>query len=204
MKKKLGPKDKIIPFPVALVVSGSLEKPNIITVGKIGIMASTPPVIAISLRKDRYSLELIRKTKEFSVNTPSAEHFRETDFCGLVSGRDRNKISDTGMTLLEGSTIDAPLLKECPYNLECRVRQEIVLGDWVLLLADICEAYIDEDKMLDTENEIVDEKMVNPVLFCGFLNEYWVLGKRDGRGFYDGNTIRNQGGQVPEHTSRTE
>jgi flavin reductase (DIM6/NTAB) family NADH-FMN oxidoreductase RutF len=149
-------------------------------------------VIAISLRKDRYSLELIRKTKEFSVNTPSSQYFRETDYCGLVSGRDYDKLSDIGMTPLKGSTIDAPLLEECPYNLECKVRNEIVLGDWILLLADICEVYIDEDKLLDSEKGIIDEKKVAPLVYCGFVKEYRVLGEAVGRGFSDGWAIKRE------------
>jgi flavin reductase (DIM6/NTAB) family NADH-FMN oxidoreductase RutF len=192
MKKRIGPVDKIIPIPIALVVSGSFENPNITTVGKVGIVASDPPVIAISLRKDRYSLELIRKTKEFSVNTPSSQYFRETDYCGLVSGRDYDKLSDIGMTPLKGSTIDAPLLEECPYNLECKVRNEIVLGDWILLLADICEVYIDEDKLLDSEKGIIDEKKVAPLVYCGFVKEYRVLGEAVGRGFSDGWAIKRE------------
>jgi len=192
MKTRLGPTDKIIPLPVALIVSGSYERPNIITVGKIGIMASAPPVIGISIRKDRYSLALIRETKEFSVNMPSADYYRETDYCGIVSGREHDKISDIGMTPLKGHSILTPILKECPFNLECRVTQEIVLGDWVLFLARICESYVDDDKLADPATGKIDEESVNPLLFCGFMNEYRILGKAVGRGFHDGNSLKSK------------
>lgn len=189
MKVRIGPRDKIVPFPIALVVSGSFESPNIATVGKVGIVASDPPVIGISFRKDRYSLSLIRETKQFSVNTPSAKHCIETDYCGLVSGRESDKIKDIKMTPIRGSEIDTPILKECPYNLECKLLREIVLGDWVLLLADICEVHIDEDKLLDSHTGAIDVTKVNPMVFCGSVNEYRVLGKTVGKGFHDGQTL---------------
>ena len=75
MKKQLGPSDAIFPVPAALIVSGMNEDVNIITLAWIGIVSSTPPTIGISLRKSRYSLGLIRKTKEFSVNIPTASFF---------------------------------------------------------------------------------------------------------------------------------
>jgi flavin reductase (DIM6/NTAB) family NADH-FMN oxidoreductase RutF len=192
MKTRLGPTDKIIPLPVALVVSGPCERPNIITVGKIGIMASAPPVLGISIKKDRCSLSLIRKTKEFSVNVPSADYCRETDYCGIVSGREHDKVCDIGMTPLEGNCIHTPILKECPFNLECRVIQEIVLGDWVMFLARICESWVDEDKLSDQSTGKIDEKRINPLLYCGFMNEYRVLGEAVGRGFHDGNSLKKK------------
>jgi flavin reductase (DIM6/NTAB) family NADH-FMN oxidoreductase RutF len=192
MKARLGPKDKIIPHPVALVVSGSFRNPNIVTVGKIGIVASDPPVVGISLRKDRYSLQLIRETGQFSVNTPSSKHCRETDYCGIVSGRDSDKIKDIKMTPLRSSLIDSPILKECPYNLECKVIQEIMLGDWVLLLAEICEVHVDEDKLIDSVTGSIDITKVDPMVFCSSINEYRVLGKKVGKGFHDGNSLRKK------------
>jgi len=96
MKRQLGPSDILFPVPAALVASGSLRKPNILTVAWIGMMASDPPVLAISLNKARHSLSMIKSTREFTVNIPNASQFRQTDFCGLFSGRNRNKFKACG------------------------------------------------------------------------------------------------------------
>ena len=148
MKRKLGPTDILFPVPAALVACGSLEKPNLLTIAWIGMMASDPPVLAISLLKNRHSLGLIRAEKEFTVNIPSAKNFVETDFCGLVSGRNQNKFQNCGFTPVPGSVVRAPLVEQCPFNLECKVVQEIGFGDWVVIFGEVVETHVDVD-MLD-------------------------------------------------------
>jgi flavin reductase (DIM6/NTAB) family NADH-FMN oxidoreductase RutF len=76
MKTRLEPSGILFPVSASLVVSGSLEEPNSITVVWIGIMSSSPSTLAISLKKNRYSLELIRNTKEFTVNIPPSDKFK--------------------------------------------------------------------------------------------------------------------------------
>jgi len=124
-------------------------------------------MIGISLRKDRYSLELIRESKEFTVNIPSADLFREVDYCGLVSGRKRDKFKDLNLTPVDGTKVSAPIIKECPYNMECMVKQEIVLGDWVLILAEIVETHLDEDKVDPSNRANINiSKVKPPRLLC--------------------------------------
>lgn len=189
MKTRLGPKDRIVPFPVVLVVCGTLKRPNIITVGKVGIVASDPPVIGISIRKTRHSLDLIRANGEFSVNTPSSGQCAQADYCGIVSGRNGEKITAVGMTPLRGTRISAPILDECPYNLECRVVREIALGDWVLFLAEVLETLVDEDKLLDPETGRIDIEKIDPIVYLGSANEYRRLGDVVGRGFQEGRCL---------------
>jgi flavin reductase (DIM6/NTAB) family NADH-FMN oxidoreductase RutF len=114
MKKHLGPSDVIFPVPAALIVSGTNEDADIITIARIGISTPTPPTIGISVKNSRYSLGLIRKTNEFSVNIPPAPLFKEVCYCGLATGRNRNKFEDTGLTPVESSKIRPPIIKECP------------------------------------------------------------------------------------------
>jgi flavin reductase (DIM6/NTAB) family NADH-FMN oxidoreductase RutF len=197
MKKQLGPSDTFFPVPAALVVSGIEGELNIITVAWIGIVGSTPPTVGISLKKTRYSLEIIRKSKEFTVNIPSADCFKETDYCGLVTGRNRNKFDDIGFTPGKSSRINTPIIRECPYNMECRVTQEIVLGGWVLILGEIVETHIDVDKVNPSNRAKIDIPKVNPLVYCAEVREYWALGKRLGRGFHAGKEIlQRTGGRV--------
>ena len=134
-KIQLGPNDILFPVPAALIVSGTKNVYNIITIAWIGIMGSKPPIIAISLEETRYSLNFIRKSKEFTVNIPSANYFVETDYCGIISGKKRDKFRDTKFTPLKSNKVNPPIIKECPFNIECKVIKEIDLGyKWIVYL----------------------------------------------------------------------
>jgi flavin reductase (DIM6/NTAB) family NADH-FMN oxidoreductase RutF len=191
MKRRLGPSDILFPVPAVLVASGSLEEPNVLAVAWIGIVGSAPPMLAISLHKTRYSLEIIRKTKEFTVNIPQARHFREVDYCGLVSGRTRRKVLDCGFTTIPGSIVKAPLIAECPFNLECKVSRETTFGDWVVIFAEIVETHVDADK-LNPETGKIDVSKVDPLVYCATIREYWNLGTRLGLGFNAGKELKRK------------
>lgn len=193
MKVQLGPTDIFFPVPAALIVSGSREKANVATVAWIGIMGSEPPVVGISLKSTRYSLDLIRKTKEFTVNIPSVDKFKEVDYCGLVSGRRRDKFDDTGFTPISSSKVDTPIIDECPFNMECRVMKgEVALGEWVVIFGEIVETHVDEDKR-DAETKNVDIAKISPLVYCATVREYWELGRKLGKGFDAGKDfIQNQ------------
>ncbi len=188
MKKQLGPSDILFPVPAALVASGSPVKPNVLTVAWIGMMASDPPVLAISLKKSRHSLVIIRTSKEFTVNIPSAKQFRETDFCGLVSGRRQDKLKECGFTAIAGSVIKAPLIEQCPFNLECKLVRETTFGDWAVLFGEVVETHVDEDK-LDHKTGKIDIAQIDPLVYCATIREYWSLKSRIGFGFDAGKEL---------------
>ncbi len=189
MKKQLGPSNAIFPVPASLVVSGKGEDANIITIAWIGIVSATPPTVGISIKKSRYSLEKIRETGEFTVNIPSADYFEKVDYCGLTTGRKRNKFQDTGFTPIESSKIGTPIIEECPYNMECRISQEIDVGGWVLILGEIIETHLDEDKVDLSEKGKIDISKVNPLVYCAQVREYWSMGDKLGYGFDAGKEL---------------
>jgi len=188
MKRKLGPSDILFPVPAALVASGSLAKPNLLTVAWIGMMGSDPPILAISLRKGRYSCGIIRVEREFTVNIPSAKQFRETDYCGLVSGRKRHKFHDCGFTARPGSVVKAPLVEQCSFNLEGKVIRDFEFGDWVVIFGEIVETHVDIDK-LNPETGKIDMSRIDPLVYCATVREYWNLGTRLGFGFDAGKAL---------------
>ena len=192
MKKKLGPSDAIFPVPAALIVSGIREEANIITIAWIGIASSTPPTISISVKKSRHSLGLIRKTSEFSVNIPPASLFKAVDYCGMVTGRKRNKFEDTGLTPLESSKIKPPIIKECPYNIECRVSHDVMIGDWALILGEIVETHMDKDKADASKRTGIDISKINPLVYCARAREYWTMGNMLGFGLQAGKEIKEK------------
>lgn len=187
MKQQLGVNDIFFPVPAALIVGGTIENPDVATIAWVGMVSSTPPTVGVSMDKRRYSLELIRKNQQFTVNIPSAGYFRETDLCGLVSGKNSDKFKLAGLTPLKSHIIQPPIIKECPFNLECQVTQELEMGDYLLLLGEIVETHIDQDKVILNNNQPqIDIAKVNPLVYCATVREYWSLGSKLGDAFKSG------------------
>jgi flavin reductase (DIM6/NTAB) family NADH-FMN oxidoreductase RutF len=144
--------------------------------------------LAISLKKSRHSLDVIRKAREFTVNIPSAKHFREADYCGLVSGRKRQKFQDCGFTAAAACVVKTPLVEECPFNLECKVLRDVEFGDWVVVFGEIVETHVDADR-LDPQTGKIDMQKMDPLVYCATVREYWNLGRRLGFGFSAGKEL---------------
>lgn len=184
MKTQLGPTDIFFPIPAALIVSSTEETANIMTIAWIGMVSSTPPTIGISMTKSRYSLELINESKEFTVNIPSAKDFQKVDYCGIISGRKHDKFQEASLTPISSSKLKTPIIKECPYNMECTVTQTIELGEFILILGEVIETHIDTDKISnEIDKEQIDIAKINPLVYCATVREYWRLGEKLGPAF---------------------
>lgn len=173
-KKSLSPTTALIPVPVVLVsCAGEDSRPNIITVAWAGVVCSEPPMISIALRPTRHSYRIISQSMEFVANIPSEKILRETDFCGLTTGRKIDKFKETGFTPLKAEKIKAPLIKECPVNLECKVKQKLSLGTHDLFIGEVVAFHADED-ILDKGNEINISRM-KPFVYTSKNGDYWNL-----------------------------
>lgn len=193
MKRQLGQTDIFFPIPAALIVGGTNENADVATIAWVGMLSSTPPIVGVSFDKRRYTLELILRTKEFTVNIPSAHNYKEVDFCGLVSGRSTNKFIKAGLTLTAGSKTETPIINECPFNLECKVIQEVQLGDYILVMGEIVETHIDEDKLqFVNDHPQIDICKTNPLVYCATVREYWCLEKKLGNAFQSGKDLLNK------------
>ena len=102
-------------------------------------------MLSISIRPERYSYEILMKTKEFTVNLPTVSLANLTDWCGVVSGRDHDKFKERNLTPLPGSSVQTPVIAECPLALECKVTQITPLGSHTLFLAEIVAVQISEE-----------------------------------------------------------
>lgn len=131
------------PVPAVMVSCGS-RKPNIITIAWTGIVNSNPPMTYISVRKERYSHNIIENTGEFVINLCSEELAFATDFCGVRSGRDTDKFKEMKLTPERAEIVGCPMIKESPVNIECRVREIIELGSHDMFIADILRVHVDE------------------------------------------------------------
>lgn len=142
------------PVPVVMVTSRNKEgKDNVFTVAWAGTICTKPPMLSISIRPERLSYEYIKETMEFTVNLPHRKQTRETDFCGVRSGRQIDKIKECGFTMVEGKNINVPYITECPISIECKVKSIIPLGTHDLFLAEVVGSNIDEN-LLDENGKI--------------------------------------------------
>ena len=162
-KRKMGPAQFLNPKPVVLVGTVVNDKPNFITVSWIGNTSASPPTMAIAIRNIRYSLEGIKKNMTFSVNIPSVDLVKEAEYCGSVSGFNFDKIKECNLKIIKGNLDNAPLIEQCPINIECEVLQIVEIGDHSVIIGKIIESYITDDCF---DNGKPDIKKINPLCFC--------------------------------------
>jgi flavin reductase (DIM6/NTAB) family NADH-FMN oxidoreductase RutF len=128
-----------------LVTSGGPDQANIIAVSFCMPVAKEPPMLACAIGRRAYSSELIRASGELVVNVPTQGMKREIYYCGFHSGRDVDKFKETGLTPHPARLIAVPIIKECVAHLECRLDKTVGVGDKLLFVAAVIEAYADED-----------------------------------------------------------
>lgn len=134
----------LYPIPAVMVTCQDADgNNNIITVAWTGTICSDPPMLSISVRKERYSYALIRESGEFVVNLTTRRLARHADYCGVKSGRDVDKFSACGLHPSVSRTVAAPGIEESPVSLECRVREVIELGTHDLFLAEVLCVQVD-------------------------------------------------------------
>lgn len=134
------------PLPVVMVsCADESHRPNIITVAWAGIVNSEPPMCSVSVRKERFSHDIIERSGEFVINLCGRTNLRATDFCGVRSGRDTDKFAACDLTAesVEGMRF-APAIAECPAYVACKVRSVTALGSHDLFIGEIVRVGVSE------------------------------------------------------------
>lgn len=167
----------LCPLPVVMVscVQGDM-RPNIVTVAWAGTICSDPPMVSISLRKATHSHGMIMASREFVVNVPSVHEISATDLCGVISGRDEDKFARTGLTPGEATSVRAPIIMECPLNLECKVQRVFELGSHTMFMAEVTAVQVSE-YLITGSDRLALEKAGLAAFAHG---EYFALGKKLG------------------------
>ncbi len=188
MKKSIGAKTIIYPIPILVVGTyDKAGKPNVMTAAWGGICCSSPPCVAVSLRKATYSYGNIIERKAFTINIPSETYVKEIDYFGIVSGKNKDKFSATGLTPVKSDLVDAPYVKEFPFALECRLLHTIEIGLHTQFIGEIMDIKADES-MLD-ENGSLDIEKIKPILFAPESRTYYRVGQYLGKAFSIGKEI---------------
>lgn len=182
-KKTFGPQTWLYPMPAVLVGVTIGGKPNFMTAAWCGIVASMPPTLVVGVQRSRYTYPGM--SQEFSINVPSAGMVKEVDYCGITSGKNVDK--STLFTVFYGALKSAPLIEECPVNLECTVRQALDVGSHMMYIGEIVETHVSESCLTDGT---VDVRKVNPLIFTVPDRQYWSMGDIIARAFEVGKQKR--------------
>lgn len=178
MKTAFKPGTMIYPLPVVMVSCGdAAENWNIITVAWTGTICSDPPMCYISIRPSRHSHAIIKRTGEFVINLTTAELAHATDWCGVRSGRDCNKFHEMHLTPEQAQSVKAPLIKECPLNIECKVVEVKHLGSHDMFMAEVV-AVDAEESLIDKSTGQFQLNHAGPLAYSH--GKYYALGEKLG------------------------
>ena len=175
VKTLMGPQTLVYPQPIVLVGAKTYDKPNFAAVSWVGIACETPPMVSVALNHNRYTLKGIRQNLTFSVNVPSIDMVKETDYCGLVSGSKADKAEICQFKVFYGNLDSAPLIEQFPVNLECKVVHILNLGSHSLIIGRINETYISEKCLTDGKPDI---KKIKPLVYItDSTGQYHAIGE---------------------------
>ena len=151
----------IYPIPAVMVSCGTMEESNIITVAWTGILNTNPAMCYISVRPERYSHNIIKENGEFAINLTTRQLAYATDWCGVKSGRDVDKFKEMKLTKERANIIKAPLIKECPVSVECKVKEIVPLGSHDMFVAEIVA--------IDADEKYIDKKGAFDISKCDLI-----------------------------------
>lgn len=153
-KVKTEHKTVVYPMPAFLIGANVDGKPNFMTAAWSGIAGGEPPVITVGIRHSRYTLKGIHQNNTFSVNVPSVDIAKETDYCGIESGSKVDKVKICGFDVFYGKVETAPMVEQCPVNLECKVMHMLDVGSHILVVGEIKETYVSENCLTDGRPDV--------------------------------------------------
>lgn len=176
------------PIPAVMVSLGDMENSNIITVAWTGIICTNPAQVYISIRPERYSYEIIKRTKEFVINLTTKELAYATDWCGVKSGAKVDKFKEMKLHKEKASLLKCPMIKESPVSIECKVKEIKELGSHHMFIADVLA--------INADDKYIDEKGSFDISKCDLIayanGGYYSLGKKIGKFGYSVQKKKNK------------
>ena len=171
-KRKLGPEPLILPMPTLVVGAKVNGKPNFMIASWCGVAAYKPPAITIAMNKARYTLKGVNENGTFSVNVPSCEIIKKADYCGIYSGSKKDKSQI--FKIFYGELKTAPLIEECPINLECKVLHLLDMRTHILIVGEIVETYVTSGCLADGK---IDPEKIDPPVYIKSTMRYHRVGE---------------------------
>lgn len=184
-KLKLGATPFIYPVPIVLVGALVGGKPNYTEVGDCAIMGIKPALVTVSLSATHHTTQGINEHNVFSINLPSTRLLSQTDYCGMVSGRDVDK--SQLFTTFTGERTGVPMIQECPVGLECLVREVVQIEHRRIFIAEVVECHISEEcaEIVDGKPRPASLSALDPIIYA-LDNRYYSIGPAIGTGYREG------------------
>lgn len=178
MKKDLKVQPNFFPMPVAMIGTyGEDGSADVMNMAWGGINAMDE--VTLNISPSHQTSKNILAKKAFTLAMADRAHMVEADFLGIVSAKkDPEKFEKSGLTAVKSAHVDAPVIQEFPYSLECEVikieegAEMQVVGKIVNIQAD--EAILNDDGQ-------VDLKKLDPILFDCFSSQYFTVGEPVGK-----------------------
>lgn len=184
-KTNLGGNSFIYPMPVTLLGTKNGETPDFMALGWLSRANGNPPLLVAGVNKVHLTGQLIVENQAFSINYPSADMIKEVDYCGLVSGRKEDK--SRLFTVEYGELENAPLIKECPLSMECKLYDVYEMPTHNLFVGEIIASYADEDILTDGKPDMAK---LNPLLLTMPDNHYWTVKGKAGKAWNIGMELK--------------
>lgn len=189
MKVELGAVPLVYPIPIILAGANVHGKPNFATLGDCGIMGINPPLVYISSHKEHHTNQGILENETYSINFPTTRMLAVTDYCGLVSGSqvDKSVLFET----FYGELGTAPMIAECPVNLECRVVKEFSIQHRQIFVGEVVQAYVDDEFVVERGERkgVADMTRLDPIIYA-LDNRYYRIGETIGLGYQEGKDFK--------------
>ncbi len=169
----------IYPLPAVLISCGSTpEEYNLLTISWVGTICTNPPMCYISVRPERYSYDIIKRNGEFVINLTNEDMAFATDWCGVKSGKDFNKFDEMKLTPAKSELVSAPIIKESPLSIECRVKEIVKLGSHDMFIADVVNVLADS-KYIDPKTDTFNLGAAKLIAYSH--GHYYKLGEEIGK-----------------------
>lgn len=172
------PGNMVYPIPAVLVTVADNEgNDNVLTIAWTGTICSDPAMAYVSIRPSRHSYKMIMETKEFVINLTTKDLAFATDFCGVKSGKDMDKFKEMGLTKEPAKYVKAPLIKESPVNIECKVVDIKQCGTHDMFIGEVLAVHADKDYMDETGR--FDLAKAEPLVYSH--GQYYAVGEHIGK-----------------------
>jgi len=187
--KPIGPVNALYPMPTTLVGATVNGKPNFLAVAHVGILNhGAPQYLSIGLHHRHYTNAGIHASGAFSICLPSEDLMLETDYCGIVTGKNTDKAAL--FEVFYGELKTAPMIRECPVNMELKLHQVLTFGPHEIFVGELVQTYAADSVLTDGQ---IDVAKLHPLLFDMASKKYWALGKAVGDCWSAGKALKKAG-----------
>ncbi len=143
------------PMPKVLVsCRGKNGEENALAVAYCGNCSYDPPMIMVGIVPSRYSYNMIKESGCFVVNLVSKDYEKEFGYLGSVSKADEDKLERMNIKRADGKVVNAPILTDCPVNIECTIVDSIVTGSHEMFVGRVEYVHVDDEYV--KENGAID------------------------------------------------